>query len=63
MQRNITIDHVTYEVERIYSGKQSVSSLIQDRLQRDLAHSTLLTSDAHFRYNGQDEAVRQKEAT
>ena len=63
MHHDITINHVTYHVERIYSMGQSVSSIIQVRLQRELANPSPLTSDTDFRYNEHDEAAWQKEAT
>lgn len=62
MQHDITINQVTYHINRVYSREQSVSSIIQNRLLRYLAEPALLTKTAEICYNEHDETAWQKDA-
>lgn len=62
MQNDITINQVTYRVSRVYSREGSVMSIIQDRMQRELKHSAVLTEDGTVCYNEYKGTVGKKEA-
>jgi hypothetical protein len=63
MQNDITINQVTYHVSRVYAKAGSVSSIIQERMQRDLKHSAVLTEDRAVCYNEPRGVVGKEEAT
>lgn len=63
MQNVITINQVTYHVNRIYSKKIHVSSIIQDLMIQEMNQAPVLTTDKTLCYNESRGTVGQKEAT
>ncbi len=47
----ITLANGTYEVSRVFSGKQTAANLIQDRLIAEMTKSNNLTGKGQLRYN------------
>ena len=63
VQNVITINQVTYHVNRIYSKKIHVSSIIQDLMIQEMNQAPVLTTDKTLCYNESRGTVGQKEAT
>lgn len=63
MQHEIRINHINYQIHRVYAGSLTVSNLIQNRLLQEMEESTAaasLTENAAIVYNVHDRSVRQK---
>lgn len=63
MYNEITINQVTYHVNRIYSKECSVSSIIQDLMMQEMKRTPVLTNDKTLCYNEGRGTVGTKEAT
>ena len=47
----VTLSNGTYEVSRVFSGKRTAASLVQDRLMAEITRSGNLTGQGQMRYN------------
>ena len=57
----IVINHVTYEVHRVYSGGNSIASLLKDRLRKEFPVSSPLTGQGGGKYNDGSGSILSEE--
>lgn len=49
---HIVINHVTYDVQRVFSGSSPISRLLIERLRNDFPPPVPLTGQGDGKYNG-----------
>lgn len=63
MDNTIQIGPVTYEIQRVFVGKQTITGLIEDCLLRDKRRFGHLTENPVSQYNVSSGSATEKEAT